>query len=267
MFGSEQSLGMVSFKAKMCYALFGHGHMGYRVRAFHFKKMLSRSDNPCYILDAGCGEGCYTFYLARRFPKARVIGIDINAKLLCNAEYIRQQLGEVGRRISFVEGDLTTHCFNAGFDLIICIDVLEHIVDDERALVNMRDCLYETGKLILHVPQRHQLNQYFFKDFEDQGIMRDRDHVRDEYTEQEILDKVERVGFKVDEVRYTFGPLSSVARALSYQAEKAALGRPVAKALIAPLQIALAYGDSLATNYKRHQGFFFLASRQTGTTN
>lgn len=265
MFGSEQSLGMVPFKAKIYYALFGHDHMGYRVRAFHFKKMLARSDNPRYILDAGCGEGCYTFYLARQFPKARVIGIDINTKLLTNAESIRRRLGEVGRRISFVEGDLTSHCFDIKFDLIVCIDVLEHIIEDERALKNMRNYLSKRGKLLLHVPQRHQLNQYFFKDFAAQGIVRD--HVRDEYTEREILYKVDCVGFKVDEIRYTFGSLGSVARELSYQVEKVAIGRPLAKALLAPLQIMLAYGDSIVTNSKRHQGFFFLASMQTETTN
>ena len=37
---------------------------------------------PKRILDAGCGRGDHTMYLARRFPGAQVVGADINADLV-----------------------------------------------------------------------------------------------------------------------------------------------------------------------------------------
>jgi hypothetical protein len=44
MFGSELALGKVSPKGKLYYRLFGHDHMGLRVRSMHVQKMLSQVD-------------------------------------------------------------------------------------------------------------------------------------------------------------------------------------------------------------------------------
>lgn len=54
-----------------------------------------------------------------------------------------------------VSAEDTWHQFKLKYDLIILCDVLEHLVDDFRALVNIRNHLAESGILYLTVPFRH----------------------------------------------------------------------------------------------------------------
>src|SRR6267143_954674 len=49
----------------------------------YLRRALVHLDSaPRTILDAGCGSGDHSFYLARRFPQAQVLGIDIDGVLI-----------------------------------------------------------------------------------------------------------------------------------------------------------------------------------------
>lgn len=48
-------------------------------------------------------------------------------------------------------------CFQEGFDTVICINVLEHLRDDELALRKMKALLCKQGRLILFVPAFQKL--------------------------------------------------------------------------------------------------------------
>ena len=197
MIGREQALGPFPLKAKAYYLLFGFDHMGLQVRAMHLCGLLDNLREPRRILDAGCRGGEYCFYFARRYPSAQVLGIDVDKPWLRIAEYIRRRLGERGARIMFQEADLTKYRPDTRFDLISCIDVLEHIADDEVVLRNLKAALDERGLLLLHVPQRVELNDYVLPGFPMSKMSEG--HVR-EYTEIDILSKVKRAGFEVQEI-------------------------------------------------------------------
>lgn len=91
--------------------------------------------SPKYILDAGCGNGILTCYLAKVFPNARVTGIDISAAGIEQARKLAEQLSlsnikfEVGdiKDCSFSKTDTTGDTFsNSGnFDLILTVAALE----------------------------------------------------------------------------------------------------------------------------------------------
>ncbi len=55
---------------------------------------------PARILDLACGTGDLTFELARRFPDAEIVGVDLTPAML---DIARRKNGST--RISFVEGD------------------------------------------------------------------------------------------------------------------------------------------------------------------
>lgn len=255
--GREQALGPFPLTAKIYYALFGSDHFGLRVRARHLVRLLHGLE-PRRILDAGCSRGVYSFYLSRRYPSALVCGIDIDIVKLHDADSIRHRLGKRGKCITFQKCDLTVFQTDVPFDFICCIDVLEHVLDDEQALKCLKTALSVEGILLLHVPQKNQLNRYVLANFSPRGISEG--HIR-EYTEEDILAKVKRAGFEVKKLRYTFGWAGSIAREIYYKLEEIplALIRAVLKGILAPLLLLLAYFDTLTANRTRFQGFFLLA--------
>ena len=77
-------------------------------------------------------------------------------------------------------------------DTVVCLNVLEHIEDDEHVLRELARGLVAGGKLALVVPAHQQL----YSDLD-----RELGHFR-RYSEQELRTKLERAGFKVLESRY-----------------------------------------------------------------
>jgi SAM-dependent methyltransferase len=87
------------------------------------------------ILEVGAGIGNFTGAL-KRYGKVTVIDYDPEYK---NANY----------------GDIEKGKYFFGrkkFDSIVCMNVLEHIKDDKKALKNMCSLLRDGGKLILLIP-------------------------------------------------------------------------------------------------------------------
>lgn len=165
-----------------------------------------RINSPMEILDGGSGNGNYAFYLAKLFPRAMITGIDISGEKIDSASSIAHLLN-LGN-VSFKKKSLTTLKEIARYELVVCVDVLEHIENDFLAMRNMSNSLKAGGSLILHVPKdRKQVLRHFkrFKDF------RIEDHVREEYRIEEILEKAKRVGLEVRSLSHTHGWFGSLA--------------------------------------------------------
>jgi SAM-dependent methyltransferase len=94
------------------------------------------------ILDVGCGSGDLLGQL-RRFGD--VTGLDVNPSAVEFAR--RRAVGKV--RLGSVERlPLGPH----EFDLVTCLDVLEHVADDTRALAELRRVTAPGGYLVVSAP-------------------------------------------------------------------------------------------------------------------
>lgn len=103
----------------------------------------------CRVLDAGCGAGQGTAYLASH-GAAHVIGVDIAAEAVAFAQ---QRVG--GPNLAFAAMDVTRLCFpDASFDLVTSIEVIEHLHDYERYVAEMRRVVRDGGMLILSTPNK-----------------------------------------------------------------------------------------------------------------
>lgn len=95
------------------------------------------------ILDIGCAYGFYLKYLEKDYE---TYGIDISlhavekAKQICKDSKIAVMSAE---RLEFK---------NNFFDLILCLDVLEHSINPKKCLENCRAILKNNGFLIVSVP-------------------------------------------------------------------------------------------------------------------
>lgn len=103
----------------------------------------SSSEPPARILEIGVGEGIVTSRMIERFPEASVTGLDLPDQDLV-AEWRERDL-------RCVFGDATTLPFaDATFDLVVAVEVFEHLPDTQTALGELaRVC---SGHLLASVP-------------------------------------------------------------------------------------------------------------------
>jgi SAM-dependent methyltransferase len=99
---------------------------------------------PRRVLDAGCGEGHVTAWLAESLPDSEFTGLEGRSEAL--TAFKRRN-----PRARAVEGDLTALPFaDQAFDLVLCTEVLEHLPEPRPALHELgRVC---AGHLFLTVP-------------------------------------------------------------------------------------------------------------------
>ena len=121
-----------------------------------------------------------------------------------NLDYITSDLESP---IADVKADICNLPFeDQSFDVIFCNHVLEHIVNDEKAMQELFRVLKKEGFGIFQIPQ--DLSRQ--KTFEDDSITNKKertkifgqyDHVR--VYGKDYFDKLRSVGFKVDEIEYS----------------------------------------------------------------
>jgi SAM-dependent methyltransferase len=137
------------------------------------------------ILEIGSGTGLMTRYLAGR---GQLTATDLDA------EYV-ELLGRTfagNPNVEVRQLDLATLGNNGavgnGYDTVICSNVLEHIEDDTRALVSMRDVLAPGGRVVLVVPAVKALYGEI-----DRAI-----HHHRRYSRDEIAEKLRGAGLEVE---------------------------------------------------------------------
>lgn len=105
--------------------------------------------SPRAILEVGCGFGQISWQLASRWPDAQVTGFDISERSI-------ELAGKVFQRdnLSFAAGQVEALDRTAAYDLIVLVDVYEHIGVADRAGfdASLGRLLATGGRLILTFP-------------------------------------------------------------------------------------------------------------------
>ncbi len=120
------------------------------------KKLLNYLDifakDGGLLLDAGCSDGFLLFSYIKEKRSRKAVGIDIGSGHLKNALRNAKNL-EVERDAYFLVGDLEELPFkNNSFDTIICSEVIEHLLEPEKALREFERVLKSKGILIATTP-------------------------------------------------------------------------------------------------------------------
>lgn len=188
---------------RLFFRLFGVAEPAHYLHHRYLRRSLDRlqDKSPRRILDAGCGGGDYTLYLARRFPEAAVRGIDIDRNLITRNQQAARLLGL--ERVTFEAADLGA-LSSESFDLIVCIDVLEHIREQRAALANLAAALAPGGTAFLHLPTRRPRPVPFSRFLSEFHSWAEEEHVAEELTATQFVARVADAGLEIVHVRQTF---------------------------------------------------------------
>jgi SAM-dependent methyltransferase len=168
------------------------------------RKMKRNGFKPARILDAGTGYGQYAYYLSRLFPDAQIISIDIKADSMrqmqnfCNAESIDN--------LDCAQMDLLQLEATEGYDMILNVDVMEHIDDDNKVFRNFKKVLNQNGRLLLHTPALAE-NSPLIADKTDFSVG---EHVREGYRHSEMRDRLAKAGFRNIIITPTYGSIGGI---------------------------------------------------------
>jgi len=184
------------------------------LRSWHIRRELKglkkQGFSPAEILDAGSGFGQYTFYLSKKFPGSKITGLDIKEEQIedCNNFFNKLNLSD---RVRFEMADLTLYSKNTFYDLILSVDVMEHIEEDVKVFINFYKSLKPGGALLISTPS-DQGGSDVHHDHEESFI---EEHVRDGYGVDEIRNKLQEAGFSQIDVRYSYGSPGKISWRLS----------------------------------------------------
>ena len=104
------------------------------------------------LLDIGCGTGAFTIGAARRGYRALGLSWDDRNQnvaqqraTICRADLAEFQVLDV-RKLD-QRPDL-----REGFEIVVCCENIEHILNDQKLMVDMSRCLRSGGTLLLTTP-------------------------------------------------------------------------------------------------------------------
>jgi ubiquinone/menaquinone biosynthesis C-methylase UbiE len=163
------------------------------------------SSKPKRILDIGCGRGFYLNAFSLFDFVNEIHGVDINTTYLKKAKKNAHD-----KRIHIKKGSVYELPFpDRYFDMIVCSELLEHLDDEQKALIEIKRVLKQNGTLIVTVPNHNfpflwdPINWILMKGF-NAHVPKDRwwiagiwaDHVR-LYTEKKLKVQVIKAGFTI----------------------------------------------------------------------
>ncbi|MFN3134167.1 MAG: class I SAM-dependent methyltransferase [Candidatus Kryptonium sp.] len=220
-----------NFLRKLFYA----GLNLFLLRAWYVKSELkkffnSRDENEkVKVLDAGCGFGQYSYFIAKKFKNSKVLGIDVNERRIndCSKFSESEKIGNLKFDVANLE-DLN---YSDEFDLVLAIDVMEHIENDVKVFENFYKAMKKDGLLIVSTPSN--LGGSDVHADADESFIEE--HVRSGYGADEIKSKLEMVGFKDVSLRYSYGKWGNLSWKLMIKIPVLLLGKSFAFTFLLPL--------------------------------
>jgi len=184
------------------------------LRAWHIQRELrvwskDKTDRSLAVYDAGAGFGQYSYWLSGLSSKWSITAIDVKDEQVADCNAFFQRIGRP--QVKFEVGDVTKFTRPDTFELVVCVDVMEHILEDEAALRCYSTSLKTGGMLIISTPS-DQGGSDVHEEGEGSFI---EEHVRDGYNIDEIRAKCLRNGFSKVDAGYSYGAPGKISWRLS----------------------------------------------------
>jgi SAM-dependent methyltransferase len=229
------------------------------LRTWHVKKALRKTTGQfpgeATILDAGSGFGQYTWRMSKMNPLWKIKAIDINSDHVRECTRFFEKAGLSGR-VAFEKGDLTTFVDLNAFNIVLSVDVMEHIQEDVKVFRNFYKSMQDNGILIISTPS-DKGGSDVHNDEEESFID---EHVRDGYSIKDITEKLSLAGFRNIEASYTYGKPGNISWRLSMKYPVRMLNYSYLFFIILPLYYLIFFPVSVILNL-----FDLYLTHKTGT--
>ncbi len=230
------------------------------LRTWHIKKEIRKwakgKGDDLNILDAGSGFGQYVFFISSMNKNWKITGVDVKNEQIedCNGFFSR-----IGRKnVSFAVADLVKYRKPEAYDLILSVDVMEHILEDVEVFKNFNASLKKGGMLLISTPSDQGGSDVHDHDHENGSFIDE--HVRDGYNIGEIQEKLKGAGFSHTEAYYNYGTPGKISWRLSMKYPILMVNASKVFFVLLPFYYLLTFPFSLILNW-----FDVILTHKTGT--
>lgn len=229
------------------------------LRTWHVKRTLRRIarelPDKARILDAGSGLGQYTWRMSRMNKRWRIKAVDINENQTAeNRDFFKKD--GLQARVEFQVLDLTCLTEEKCYNLVLSVDVMEHIRDDLQVFRNFYNAMVPGGYLVISTPSDKGGSDVH----DDHGESFIDEHVRNGYSVKEITEKLSDAGFRSIDTHYTYGKPGSLSWRISMKYPVKMLNISYAFFIILPFYYLVFFPISLILNI-----FDLYLDHKTGT--
>lgn len=185
-----------------------------KVKLVNLLPKLMNCIKPVYskVLDIGCGVGFYSNLL--RSSGYNVIGMDISEEMLKEAK-------KRYPHIEFICNSIESTSFkNDSFDAIIAIEVIEHVFDIHKSLLEINRILRKDAYLILTVPYHGLIKNILISLFFFERHYLQLEHIHYHFFTNRMLKRLfNKYGFRVCKIRY-IGRIPVIAKSILFMYKK-----------------------------------------------
>jgi len=152
-------------------------------------------------------------------------------------------------RVKFELTDLTQFREDEKYDLVLSVDVMEHIEEDVQVFRNFYASMRNGGMLLISTPSDQGGSDSHDHEHEEgvHGFIDE--HVRDGYNIDEIKTKLKSAGFSKVEARYSYGVPGKISWKLSMKYPILMLGVSKIFFVILPFYYLLVFPFALVLNF------------------
>ncbi len=187
------------------------------------------------VIDVGCGSGAFTLGAARRGYRAVGLSWDERNQAIAMSRARILRLSDVTFPICDVRCLSEYSELKCRFDVAICTEHIEHVIDDKKLLIDIYACLKPGGRLLLTTPNffYHPMARSERGPFHE---IEDGAHVRRGYSASMLMELCREAGFFVEEIGHVSHTFSQLATRL-HRAATAVLGRVLGWFVTVPFRV------------------------------
>ena len=204
------------------------------------------------VLDVGCSFGHYAIRIARKYPSSYVVGIDIDQTHLNVGKVLKTMFGLNNLKLENV--DVCSESLGTKYDVVLLLQVLEHLEDDKKVLKNIKkNIINDGGYLIITAPNRQSPLINWYKRYVNIS-----GHFRDGYTLKDLAHMIFESGFDIVETKYLSGTIGQITEKVETYLKTKSL---FAFALIYPFLYLLNIFDDIVNRgiNENNSGIFIVA--------
>jgi SAM-dependent methyltransferase len=174
------------------------------LRSWYVRRELKRirsifKEKEISIYDAGTGYSQYVYFMLNHLRPCSIYAVDVKEDWIKDISDFYKKIEK--NEVNFGIEDLTNINHREKFDLIISVDVMEHIVEDLKVFENFYRALKPGGILLINTPSIYGGSDVH--DDDDESFVGE--HARNGYSIEELETKLHPLGFKTNKSFYTYG--------------------------------------------------------------